>query len=421
MGFTKYVALAALMRNERRSPQALAELQGRRLQRLVRHACAHVPLYARLFREAGVDPDDIRGAADLQRLPVIDKDLLRSLPIEDVIDCRRRLDDLVEKRTSGSSGSPFRFFADPAFDAQCKAQYLRPYLSNGRNPFDRVLRFTAFPEDRPRWFQRLGLMRETLVGCSAPADEQLAALQVANADIVQGYPSVLSALAARIDPQAPGFRYPRMVFTDSELLTPAARRLIDETFGAPVFDVYGTYETDNIGYECSEHSGYHLAIDCVIVEVLENGAPVAAGESGDLVCTVLGNYGMPFIRYSLGDVAALSPEACRCGRSLPLMSIVEGRRVDCVRLPDGGLQSPMRFLGALDSIDELALEYQVVQSSPGDFLVKLVPRRELADDDQQHIAGLIRAQLPDARVTIQPVGHIPREASGKRRTFTSRI
>jgi phenylacetate-CoA ligase len=155
--------------------------------------------------------------------------------------------------------------------------------------------------------------------------------------------------------------------------------------------------------------------------VLENGAPVAAGESGDLVCTVLGNYGMPFIRYSLGDVAALSPEACSCGRALPLMSIVEGRRVDCVRLPGGGLQSPMRFLGALDSIDELALEYQVVQSSPGDFLVKLVPRRELADDDQQHIAGLIRAQLPDARVTIQPVGHIPREASGKRRTFTSRI
>ncbi|HUO82696.1 MAG TPA: hypothetical protein VM616_07560 [Gammaproteobacteria bacterium] len=417
---SKFVTLAGLMRNERRSPRALVELQRRKLQRLVRHAYQHVPLYTRLFREAGVQPGDIRTAADLASLPVIDKNLLRMQPLEDVIDSRRR-GELIERNTSGTSGSPFRFFVDPSFDNHCKAQYLRPYLSNGRTPFDRVLRFTSHADGRRSWFQRLGLMRETSVGCGLPAGELLEALRRENADILQGYPSVLAALAARIDPGEPGFRRPRMVFTDSELLSIAQRRQIEESFGAPVFDVFGTFETDNIGHECSEHAGYHLAIDCVVAEVLQDGVTAPPGETGSLVCTVLDNFAMPFIRYDLGDIVAFSSEACRCGRSLPLMSIVEGRRVDYAVLPDGSRQSPMRFLLAFDSISELALEYQVVQTACDAFLINLVPRRELAEADRTRIAGFIRAERPGARVTVQEVVDIAPEASGKRRTFISQI
>lgn len=421
MGLSKYVVLAALMRNERRGPQALAEIQARKLQRLVAHAYENVPFYRRLFQQAKLRPGDVRSAADLERLPVVDRDLLRAQPLEDVIDRRRRLGELVERHTSGSSGSPFRFFVDAAYDIHCKAQYLRPYLSNGRTPFDRVLHFTAFPDRRPRWFERIGLMRETLVGCSRPVDELLDALRHEQADIVQGYPSVLSALAARIDPGEPGFRWPRMVFTDSELLTSSVRRRIDESFGAPVFDVFGSYETDNIGYECAEHAGYHLAIDCVVAEFVRGGAAVAPGESGELVCTVLDNYAMPLIRYNLEDIAAAAPEPCRCGRGLPLMSVVEGRSVDCVVLPDGSLQSPMQFLGALDSIGELALEYQIVQTARDAFLVRLVPRRELDAADRGRVADTILGQLPDAHVRLQEVGEIAREPSGKRRTFICEV
>lgn len=409
------------MRNEFRSPRQLADLQARKLRSLVAHAAKHVPFYRRLFRQAGVTPDDIRCAADLDRLPVIDKAELRAQPISDLIDERRQRHDLIERQTSGSSGSPFRFYVDTAFDLHCKAQYLRPYLVNGRRPFDRLLRFTAFPDKDKRWFERAGLMRETTVGCSGAVEDLLAALKTEHADIVQGYPSVLSSLAARIDPENRGFRSPRLVFTDSELLTPDARRRIETAFGAPVFDVYGSYETDNIGYECSRHSGFHMAIDCAVVQFVHNGSAVPAGESGQIVCTVLDNYAMPLIRYDLGDIGAAAPEPCSCGRAMPLMKVVEGRSVDCVVLPDGSRQSPMKFLGSLDCIADVAHEYQIVQMAPDEFLARFVPARENVSRHRALIADAITAQCPGAKVQFEQVAQIEREPSGKRRTFICRI
>lgn len=410
-----------LMRNERLGPAQLAEAQARKLQRLIAHAFEYVPFYSRLFRESGVTPEDIRVPADLERLPVIDKAVLRSQPPEDLIDRRLLKSHLIERHTSGSSGSPFRFFVDASYDQHCKAQYLRPYFMNGRTMFDRVLRFTAFPGKSRRWFQHVGLMRETTVGCSEPTEILLEALRHENAQILQGYPSVLSALASRIDPEDPGFRRPRIVFTDSELLTPDARKSIERAFGAPVFDVFGSYETDNIGYECREHMGFHLAIDCVVAEFLRDGAVVSAGDRGQLVCTVLHNFAMPLIRYNLDDIAAASTVSCPCGSGMPLMRVVEGRSVDCVVLPDGSTQSPMQFLGALDSFGDLAHEYQIIQTAPGKFLVRLVPARDFTSADRSRVAITLRNQCPGAEVSVEQVTSIQREASGKRRTFISRV
>lgn len=422
MARSKYRVLAGLMRNERRSLPELIELQNRKLRRLVEHAYEHVPLYRRLFQQAAVRPAEIQSAADLEKLPVIDKTLLRAQPLEDLLDRRIGREALIEKHTSGSSGSPFRFFVDPSFDTWCKAQYLRPYITNGRTPFDRVLHFTAFPGAKPRrWFERIGLMRERTIGSSLPVETLLTELCEQHVDIVQGYPSVLAGLAAAVERNKPEYRKPRLVFTDSELLTDSVRMQIGQTFGVPVLDVFGAYETDNIGYECSEHSGYHLAIDCVAAEFVRNGKAVAPGEEGHLVCTVLDNYAMPLIRYNLDDIAAASPDPCACGRGLPLMSVIEGRMVDRAVLPDGSKVSPMQFLGKLDSIGELALEYQITQTALHEFRVTLVPRRELNMADRERVAHIIRQQHEDARVIVLETGEIARDASGKRRTFISEI
>lgn len=418
---SKYRLLLGLMRNERRSLGDLVAGQARSLQTLVGHAYEHVPFYRRLFRDAGVRPEDIRSAADLQRLPVIDKTLLRAQPIEDLIDRRIGPDTLIERHTSGSSGSPFRFFVDPAFDAFCKAQYLRPYLTNGRTPFDRLLRLTVMPGPEPQWFQRLGLMRESrLVGDERP-ETLLAGFLAARPTILQGYPSRLLALAGALERQRSRFAAPRMVFTDSELLTASTRTRIEQVFRAKVFDVFGSYETDNIAYECRERGGYHLAIDCVVPEFIADGRPALPGEAGELVCTVLHNHAMPLIRYSLGDIAAASAQPCACGRGLPLMSVIEGRLVDSVMRPDGLTESPLQFLARLDYISEFALEYQVAQTAYDEFLVTLVCRRSLRNADRDVVADAIRKQYPDARVTVVEATHIAHEPSGKRRTFRCEV
>ena len=75
----------------------------------------------------------------------------------------------------------------------------------------------------------------------------------------------------------------------------------------------------------------HINAEHVYVECLkENGEPAAAGESGELIITDLDNYGMPFIRYRIGDVGMLSDRKCNCGRGLPIMETVGGRTFDII-------------------------------------------------------------------------------------------
>ena len=60
------------------------------------------------------------------------------------------------------------------------------------------------------------------------------------------------------------------------------------------------------------------------------------GEIGDVLVTDLENFGMPLIRYAIGDRAAFAAAgACDCGRGLPRLATVEGRSMDVIRFPNG--------------------------------------------------------------------------------------
>ncbi|MBE9505966.1 MAG: phenylacetate--CoA ligase family protein, partial [Chloroflexi bacterium] len=57
--------------------ERIEELQAERLQRLIRYAYDHVPYYRRLMNERGLTPRDITSAADLPKLPILTKDIIR--------------------------------------------------------------------------------------------------------------------------------------------------------------------------------------------------------------------------------------------------------------------------------------------------------------------------------------------------------
>jgi phenylacetate-coenzyme A ligase PaaK-like adenylate-forming protein len=106
------------------------------------------------------------------------------------------------------------------------------------------------------------------------------ALRTYRPDIIHGYPSSLVSLGSVILDKGLDVPGPRQVFTDS----------------------VGSFETENIAYECEHHQGCHVATDCVILEILKDGKPVAEGEDGEMVCTVLDNLAMPLVRYNLHDL-----------------------------------------------------------------------------------------------------------------------
>ena len=106
-----------------------------------------------------------------------------------------------------------------------------------------------------------------------------------------GYPSAIKMLAKAVDKDILKDVSPRLIFTASEVLDNETRKYITSTFECNLFDIYGAWETGCMAWECSEHSGYHINMDTILLEVLdEDGENVSAGERGKVVVTNLHSF-----------------------------------------------------------------------------------------------------------------------------------
>jgi phenylacetate-CoA ligase len=212
--------------------------------------------------------------------------------------------------------------------------------------------------------------------------------------------------------------YVKTVFTDSELLTPDTRALIERAFDAPVIDIFGSFETDNIAYQCSSESDYHVTTDSVIAEVLNDGRPELERD-GDLVVTVLRSRMTPFIRYNLQDQVRLLDAPCHCGRTFPLMKIVAGRSDDLIVHRDGRREPPMSLTYSMLQCSDIFREYQITQNDIGKFTVLIVPAIPITDAIEQRIVDVINSHYPDAEVIVQAVQKLSRTPAAKLKAFVS--
>lgn len=417
-----YGALPWLLWNERRSSSAIRALQERKLLSLVRHAYERVPIYRELYDQAGVAPGDVRSLDDIALLPTISKSDLRGRG-RDRLDQRiDRTDDLVCVKTSGSSGVPLDILIDRGYDQFRKAQYLRPYLTNGRRLTDRLLRFCAFGDDTPKWFERVGLLREHRVEGDSDIDGHLERIRNLAPDVLQGYGSELALIAREIEARGLDLPQPRLVFTDSELLTQDVRRSIEKAFGVPVLDVYGSFEVDNVGYECAAHAGYHLAEDCVVAEFLDpDGRPVPEGEEGELTFTALHNFTMPFIRYRTGDMGAFTSEPCPCGRTMRRMTHIAGRVADYMVDSAGRRRSSTALFVHFYDFGERLREFQIAQTARQRFEVRIVPASTADHALDAEIRGRMLEDLPGAVIDVVRVTAVPRSPANKWKPFVQQI
>jgi phenylacetate-CoA ligase len=99
-----------LERSQWWDPAQLAEHCGLRLRRLVGHAYERTPYYRELFDRHGIAATDIRTAADLARVPLLTKALIRQAPERLRAPGAHRL---KRRTTSGSSGEPLTFYLGP--------------------------------------------------------------------------------------------------------------------------------------------------------------------------------------------------------------------------------------------------------------------------------------------------------------------
>lgn len=129
------------------------------------------------------------------------------------------------------------------------------------------------------------------------------------------------------------------------------RRHLEELWGCPVYDLYGTNEMGGAGFECTYQDGLHVMEDTIFLEIadLDTEEPVQDGERGNMVITILHRHLPPVIRYNVRDLARIvSNEPCRCGGCFRRMDKFLGRSDDMVKLR-GVNVFPMACLPAVKS------------------------------------------------------------------------
>lgn len=428
----------ALRQTDWLSEAELQRLQNNKLQQLVKHCYENVPYYTQLFRRLGLQPTDITCRNDLQKLPILTKQLIRD-NYEDLIS--RDADQRRPRRESsgGSTGIPLKFMTDGATWGIKWASSFRAWHWYGSRAGERIFTFggnslVKSAQEKKKVTKKdifdKYLMNNLKCDCSDMSDgamqriyEKLVNFRPA---ALRGYPAAIYNLAKYIEKSSLKTPKIKVVLTTGEMLLPQHRAVIQRVFRVPLYDSYGAGDGGIISHECYMHEGLHITEEQCVVEIVDScGKNVPDGQSGFVVTTDLDNYVFPFLRYQVGDMAVLKREKCSCGRSSHLIGEIIGRtgKTLCNKqgkqftsiIIDNMMFKNMDYHRAENEDLYLKIDqFQVHQDKQGDITILLKPKNSGEPMETfAYIEENFKANFPGSLIQLKYVDSIPKMSSGK--------
>ncbi len=410
------------------SPHALACRRAERLNRIVRHAVATSPFYRQRFDGAGIDPAKVRDMADLASLPLLTK-VDVSTHTDEIISDRYDRRSLVPAKTGGSTGVALHVYCDArGVERRNGAALLADTWSGWRlgQPMAAVWGNPPEPVTLRNRLRR-ALKDRVVFLDTMKLDE--AAVRAFAADwrrmkpgLLFGHAHSIFLLAEMVESMGIELRPDGIVATSMMLLQPE-REVIERVFDRQVTNRYGCEEVSLIACECERHEGLHINAEHVAVEVLrDDGTACAPGEDGRLVITELVNYGMPMLRYEVGDRGELHDRLCSCGRPHPLLRAVTGRVADFLFAADGSRVAGISLIENTLTRHPGIGQLQIVQDEVSRLTVNLVRAEGWREDTVEALTTFFRDALgADLRLDVTYMDRIPREPNGKYRFSICRV
>lgn len=410
------------------TPAELASAQFRALQALVAHAFAHCPYYSESWERARLEPGRLGTLEDFSTWPVIDQQVVREHR------ARMRADvpgmRLISKATGGSTGVPLELDLDAGSHDRRVAASFRGYSWAGAGPGTKQLYLwggavgdlPGWKRLKNLWYERL--YRRRVLNCFHFGPDRVAdfleELRRYRPDVIVAYTNPLYEFARAIEESGLRPYAPRSIVVGAEKIHGFQRDVIERAFGAPVFETYGSREFMLIAAECERHSGLHVTMEQLLVEIVDdNGAPVPAGTEGHVVITDLYNYGMPFVRYMNGDRAIAGTRPCACGRGLPVLQSIVGRRLDILTTGDGRTIPGEFFPHFLKEFPAIR-RFQVVQTGPDEIHLRVVLGPSWTPADAGRVEREVRNLIgPRCAFSIDPVAEIALTGAGKHRVVVN--
>lgn len=353
-------ALERMGWEEQRSAQAA------RLREVVAHAFAHAPAVAATFRQAGLEPGDIRSLDDLARIPVTPKAKLVEMQKADPpfggllavpLDQVRRI-----FRSPGPIYDPQGFGEGWGWEEALFAAGFRR-----GDPCVNTFGYQMTPAGM-MFDDALGSLGCPLVPTGVGEREtQIEILRAVGARGFVGMASFLLQIGEKAKEQGLEPRRDlglRVAFTTAEPLPDTLRSAVEELFGLTLRQGFGTADCGCLAYECIHKGGMHVA-SRAIVEIAdpETGQPLGPGEIGEIVVTLF-HRTYPLLRFGTGDLSALDHGECACGRCSPKLRGWLGRSDQLVKVK-GQFLHPGQVQTALRDFPEVSRFRAVVTRDGG--------------------------------------------------------
>jgi phenylacetate-CoA ligase len=333
------------------SADELRAHQERLFKKLVARAGA-TAFYKRLWGANGIEPGDVKSLEDLPRLPTFGKqEIVESIALAPPFGDFAGLDSypqgqrppMIFHTTSGTTGKPQPLFFGAKTREVQNLLLARLFRWQGMTPDDVVHSVYGHGMINGGHYIREAVTRFTSAtfmsagtGIETRSAAQVALMRDFGATVILGFTDYIKKLAevARAEGLIPGEDINiRMI--SGQFGREDKQAVSDLWGGAVCYDWYGVGDTGMIAGEGPDRDGHYVMEDAHWVEVcdIDTGAPVADGQTGDLVVTCLFKDDVyPIIRFNTHDVTAIRTDPSKIGVKFKRIEGFLGRSDNMVKL-----------------------------------------------------------------------------------------
>jgi len=427
-----YPIYQKLIQNQWKSYDELQKEQELQLKKMINFSYNNVPYYHRLFRNLKLTPEDLKSIEDLEKLPIITKNIIKD-NWNELQPVNLKNMKYYNLTTGGSTGNPLRFRLTKFDRFFLGALLYRGWGYGGYELGDKMVFLAGSSldvgaqSDIVKKSHEIARNLKKLSSFDMGSKEMLSYVNIMNSfkpKFLRGYASSIDFFARYIEENNLEIISPLAIFTTAEKLNPEMRRRISNAFDCEVYDNYGLNDGGVSAYECSEHSGLHIDSERSLMEIVDESGNQIEDGRGKILATSLHNFAMPFIRYETGDLGYITDIKCSCGRGSKVLKEVIGRDKEFLKTPTGKCIHGAAFFNdvfaEITNVNDI-IEFQVVQKKIDYIVINIVCKSGFNTNILDPVKDIIQKRSEGWNVEFKVVDNINRTKAGKYKFIISEL
>ncbi len=348
------------------SRDEMAHMQGVRLKKLVKRVYHDVEFYRKKMQELGLEPGDINGIEDLNKLPFTTKEDLRdnypfglfALPESEVVRIH------ASSGTTGKSTVVGYSRRDLDIWQECVARVLTMVGIGKKDKIQISYGYGLFTGGLGLHYGGENVGATVIPMSTGNTKKQITMMRDLEVSAIACTPSYLLHIIECLEESGLAYKTKlKYAILGGEPWTDNMRKEIEKRLDIKAYNIYGMSEIigPGVSADCGYHNGLHIYEDHFVPEIVSQDTleQLKDGESGELVFTTLTKEALPLLRYRTRDITSLTHETCECGRTLVRMGRLQGRTDDMLIIRGVNI-FPSQVETALLEIEEIGPHYQLI-------------------------------------------------------------